>query len=159
MSAAAAISSNDPRKALIRCIQATRMTLEPMRDDPIWRDFLTQAVGVASLRGMDAEKLHAVLAALDKAGAGKPRRRDARSAAGGYVSRFKNQPPYAKARAQWVNLAKAGKVGDRSDAALDAFIAGRVGQDLGAIDNRQWDVVIKALSDWLERPAAKGRVK
>jgi phage gp16-like protein len=156
MSAAAATSSDDPRKVLIKRIQATRMTLEPLRDDPTWRDFLTRAVGIASLREMDAGKLHEVLTALDKAGAGKPRRRDARSAAGGYVSRFKNQPPYAKARALWINLAKAGKVGDRSDAALDAFIAGRVGQDLGSLTNQQWDVVIKALSDWSARPKVEG---
>jgi phage gp16-like protein len=156
MSGAVATSSDDQRKALIKRIQATRMTLEPMRDDPIWREFLTRAVGIASLRGMDAEKLRAVLAALDTAGAGKPRRRDARSAAGGYVSRFKNDPPHAKARALWINLGKAGKLTDRSDAALDAFIGRRVGQDLGNLTNQQWDAVIKALSDWLERPAAKG---
>lgn len=148
---AATRSGDDPRKTLIRRIQAMRMTLAPLREDDVWRDFLAAQIGESRLSAMTPEQLHRVPAALEAAGAGAARSKNPRAAAGGYKSRFADQPAYAKARALWINLARARKVGDRSDAALDAFIAGRVGQDLGKLTNRQWDAVIKVLSDWVAR--------
>lgn len=59
-----------------------------------------------------------------------------------------------KAMALWLSLFKAGAVKDASSAALSTYIKRQTGQDLGALEARQWNAVINGLRAWLKRVEA-----
>ncbi|MEI7610459.1 MAG: regulatory protein GemA [Rhodospirillaceae bacterium] len=66
-------------------------------------------------------------------------------------SRYAAAPQHAKARAIWISLFEAGKIANRSDKALDAFIERQAKQELGALNAQSWRSVIEALKQWATR--------
>jgi phage gp16-like protein len=66
--------------------------------------------------------------------------------------RLANDPQSRMLRGLWIELHKAGKVSDPSEAALCKFIKRMTGKDaLQWLSDRDVTVVKKALTDWLER--------
>ncbi|NYZ12869.1 regulatory protein GemA [Azospirillum sp. RWY-5-1] len=137
----------DPLAKLRAKVQTLRRQVPTLADDAVWRPFLAlHAGGIDSTRAMSEPQLKAVVRALHDAGAPKRPGR-----AGGKRQRYADSPQYSKARVLWIALADAGKVRDRSDAALAAFVARQTRQDIGRLTPERWAMVIEALKDWAAR--------
>jgi hypothetical protein len=100
---------------LIRAVQACRRKVMGLEDDAAWRAFLVQTTKLDSLRAMAPRQLGLVIDALHRAGA--PKAPGARPA-----HRLDDRPQARMARGLWIELADAGIVQDRRDAALDRFV-------------------------------------
>lgn len=97
---------------------------------------------------MDGRQLSRVLEALRSAGAAK---RPGKAAG---ASKLDDRPQARLARALWIELAKAGQLEDRSEAALNAFCQRQTGRStLAWCAPKQLAQVIEALKAWLDRAA------
>ncbi|NYZ17047.1 regulatory protein GemA [Azospirillum sp. RWY-5-1] len=140
----------NPLAPLIAKVQTLRRQVPTLADDAVWRPFLARhAGGITSTRAMSETQLHAVVRALYAAGA--PKRP---GSSGGKRQPYADSPQLAKARALWIALADAGKVRDRSDTALAAFIRRQTRQDIGMLSPERWAQVIEALKGWADRVGA-----
>lgn len=98
----------------LRAIHAKRRQLGLDADEDAWRDLLERVTGQRSAKGLTPKQTAAVLAELDRLGAGKSSSQKAR--------RKKLEGPYAtKIQALWIACWNLGIVRDRSDTALSAF--------------------------------------
>ena len=144
MSAPKSNPSND-LKDLIKKVQTLRRQVATLAgDDAIWRDFLAiHANGEASIRVMTSRQLEAVIRALHAAGAPKTRAKAAGDTRFPYVL----DGPMSKARALWIEGAKAGKIRNRTDAALAEFIRRVTGIEMGKVPYTMMMPVIEAIKE------------
>lgn len=137
----------------IAAVQTCRRQVPALADDSTWRAFLLRVTGAESLRAMDGRQLGRVLDELHRAGA--PRR----AGAGAAKPALDDRPQMRKARALWIELAKAGAVRDRSEAALHAFAKRVTGKDQVAwCTPADLNRLIEALKDWRDRTDANDPV-
>ncbi|MFL7904700.1 regulatory protein GemA [Azospirillum argentinense] len=128
-------AASDTLAPLRAKVQTLRRQVPTMADEDTWRAFLGLTTGgVTSTRTMAERQLKAVVEALHKAGAPRASTRSSRPGKATGKPRYAATPQFAKLRALWITLADAGVIRDRSDAALEAFIRNRTGQDMGQLD-------------------------
>lgn len=143
---------NDPLQPLRVKVQTLRRQVPAMADEDTWRAFLGLAAdGVTSTRAMTERQLKAVVDGLHKAGAPRTAARTGRAGAAPAKSRYAASPQLGKIRALWITLADAGVVRDRSDAALEAFVRNRTGQEVGRLDAAAAGRAIEALKAMARR--------
>lgn len=146
---------------LIAAVHACRKQVAGLDHDDAWRDFLRRVAGADSLRAMDGRALGRVLDELHKAGA--PRKAGtgaglARASRDGRPA-LDDRPQVRKARALWIELAKAGAVRDGSEAALEAFAKRVTGKArLAWCRPADLNKLIEALKDWQARDDANDPV-
>ncbi len=130
----------------LRAIHAKRRQLGLEADEDAWRDLLERVTGQRSAKGLTPKQTTAVLAELDRLGAGKSPAQKAR--------RRKLEGPYAaKIQALWISCWTLGIVDDRSDTALNAFAVKQATVSHANWIREQDDAVavIEALKKMLER--------
>lgn len=133
-------------KSLLPAIHAQRRNTPGLAEDTDWRAFLKTTTGKESLREMTQAQHKCVLGKLLPKG--KPHHGKARHSAGSQMGMI---------RAQWIEIAKLGGVGNGSEEALAAWIARATGQDIGLLDSRTAGKLIERLKRWrarLDRKAA-----
>lgn len=134
---------------LIAAVHACRKQVAGLAEDDAWRDFLRRVAGADSLRAMDGRTLGRVLDELHKAGA--PRK----TGTGAGRPALDDRPQVKKARALWIELAKAGAVRDGSEAALESFAKRVTGKArLAWCRPADLNKLIEALKDWQARDDA-----
>lgn len=130
----------------LRAIHAKRRQLGLEADEDAWRDLLERVTGQRSAKGLTPKQTSAVLAELDRLGAGKSPARQTR--------RRKLEGPYAaKIQALWIGCWNLGIVQDRSDTALNAFAVkqAQVSHANWIREHQDAVAVIEALKKMLER--------
>jgi len=140
------------RAGLIRAIQTRRRTVSGLSEDAPWRDRLEALTGLRSLRAMSAPQLTTVLDALmqrsgsaNKGPVTAPQTPQPADQARRHGLRHTLTPQVRRARAIWIELAKAGVIEDRRDSALSAFITRQTGVQMGALTPVQANCVVDAL--------------
>lgn len=130
----------------LRAIHAKRRQIGLEADEDAWRDLLERCTGQRSAKGLTPKQTKAVLAELDRLGAGKAPANKAR--------RRKLEGPYAaKIQALWIGCWNLGIVKNRSDTALNAFATkqAKVSHANWIREQRDAVAVIEALKKMLER--------
>jgi len=130
----------------LRAIHAKRRQIGLEADEDAWRDLLERCTGQRSAKGLTPKQTSAVLAELDRLGAGK--------ASGTKAPRRKLEGPYAaKLQALWIGCWNLGIVKNRSDTALNAFATKQANVGHANWIRHQSDAVavIEALKKMLER--------
>jgi phage gp16-like protein len=139
-------AKSDAKPKLIQVVQVRRRKVVGLEDDTAWRDFLARATGLRSLREMTGPQLGQVLDALTAAGAP-----DRPVQAGRRRPRFAASAQMSMIRGLWLELADAGKVRDRSEAALARYIRRQTGQEMGHLAPADANRVIEGLKAWVKR--------
>lgn len=133
------------KNQLIKLIHIAKRDLQ--LDDDTYRQLLITVTGKSSTRDMIVPQLDTVLGAMKKHGFKIKAVKKANS-----TRPLDDSPQSRKIRALWLEMADAGIIRDRSEAALARWVKRETGVDsLQWLNSEQASVIIEKLKQWQRR--------
>ncbi|RYC42829.1 gp16 family protein [Pectobacterium zantedeschiae] len=133
------------KNQLIKLIHIAKRDLQ--LDDDTYRQLLITVTGKSSTRDMIVPQLDTVLGAMKKRGFKIKAAKKANS-----TRLLDDSPQSRKIRSLWLEMADAGIIRDRSEAALARWVKRETGVDsLQWLNSEQASVIIEKLKQWQRR--------
>ncbi|MFJ5507704.1 gp16 family protein [Pectobacterium jejuense] len=133
------------KNQLIKLIHIAKRDLQ--LDDDTYRQLLITVTGKSSTRDMTVPQLDTVLGAMKKRGFKIKAAKKANS-----TRLLDDSPQSRKIRSLWLEMADAGIIRDRSEAALARWVKRETGVDsLQWLNSEQASVIIEKLKQWQRR--------
>ncbi|MCG5047326.1 regulatory protein GemA [Pectobacterium brasiliense] len=133
------------KNQLIKLIHIAKRDLQ--LDDDTYRQLLINVTGKTSTRDMTVPQLDTVLSAMKKRGFKIKAAKKANN-----TRQLDDSPQSRKIRSLWLEMADAGIIRDRSEAALARWVKRETGVDsLQWLNSEQASVIIEKLKQWQRR--------